>query len=451
MAPSTLLESPCFAYKPKLSAACQDSLSFSVDDKVLTDRGNFAGGYPPLYYGVMHLLAGPDFQLSILLMRFANILIFVGLLVATYLALPTNRRGVLVWSFLITTIPLGMFIVASNNPSSWAFIGVGISWIAFLGVLETSGPRRLSLAMITILATAVAAGSRADAAVYCGLGFLAVLVITSGTKWRFSRPSLALIGILTILAVICGYYYLSTTQAVSAINGFGNPVTAVGGFGGAVESVSVEKPSAFALAAFNVLNSPMLWAGIFGSWGLGWLDTDLPSLVYLGSLAAFVSVAFIGFGNLTKKKLLTLAALGIALWALPVYVLTKGGAHIGMEVQPRYMLPLITLLAGVILLRVRTSDLALTRGQAYLVATALTLGNFVALHFNMRRYITGIGTMGWNLNDGVDWWWTGVISPMAVLLIGSVAFGLVAFGIAREINLGGPNNPANKLRVMSGV
>ena len=439
--PKILLQAPCYAYKPEISASCLDKIGYSTEPNVLTDRGNFAGGYPPVFYAVMNLFAGGDVQLSVLIMRFVNIFLFTGLMTLTFLALPKNRRGVLVWSWMLTSIPLGAFLLASNNPSAWAMIGVGISWIAFLGFLETSRKQRVMLGVITLISILIAAGSRADGAVYSVFGLGIVILL----KFRKSILNWRNLLIFVAALVACGIFYLSSTQGTSAINGFGNPVTAVGGFGGQIENVSTDTPSTVALLAFNVLNAPMLWEGAFGSWGLGWLDTDLPSIVYLGSLAAFVAIAFIGFGNLNKRKMLALIGIGLALWVLPVYVLTKGGSHIGTEVQPRYLLPLIILFAGVLLVKVREEELRLTRGQAYLVAIALSIANFVSLHFNMRRYITGIDSMGWNLNHAVEWWWSGFIPPMAVLLIGSIAFAAVAVIVAREINLDG-STPSPSLK-----
>lgn len=429
--PEILLQSPCFAYKPELSANCQEAIGFSMDPKVVTDRGNFAGGYPPVYYAVMNVFASQDVQTSVLVMRFINIFLCVGLISGTFIALPRQRRGTLVWSWIITSVPLSMFLIASNNPSAWAVIGVGTAWIAFLGFMETSGTRRVWLGILTLFATIVAAGARADAAVYTAIGLVVVIVL----KFNKSILNWKVLTVLAAVASICIGFYLSSTQALSAINGFGNPVTAVGGFGGTIENVSTDKPSLFALLAFNILNAPMLWEGIWGSWGLGWLDTDLPSIVYLGSLAAFIAICFIGFGNLNRRKIFSLIGIGLALWILPVWVLTKGGAHIGMEVQPRYLLPLVVLFVGVVLLKVRKQRLGLNRGQAYLIATTLSVANFVALHFNMRRYITGIDSMGWNLNQDIEWWWPGFISPMVVLLIGSLAFAVVAFTVAREVPL----------------
>jgi hypothetical protein len=93
------------------------------------------------------------------------------------------------------------------------------------------------------------------------------------------------------------------------------------------------------------------------------------------------------------------------------------------------------LLAGVLLLKVRSGALNLSRGQAFLVAATLAVSNFVALHFNIRRYVTGIDSMGWNLDADVEWWWTGFISPMSVLIIGSISFAIVVFIIAKEVKL----------------
>jgi hypothetical protein len=50
----------------------------------------------------------------------------------------------------------------------------------------------------------------------------------------------------------------------------------------------------------------------------------------------------------------------------------------------------------------------------------------------MRRYITGTDDQGFNLNSGIEWWWSIPVSPMAVFIAGSLSYaGLVAI-LARE-------------------
>src|SRR5690606_5266890 len=99
---------------------------------------------------------------------------------------------------------------------------------------------------------------------------------------------------------------------------------------------------------YNILMLPFLWTGVWGTWGLGWLDTGLPAIVPWGAAAAFIIVAFAGIGRLDWRKSVAAAGVLAVLIALPVYVLTAGGDRVGESVQPRYLLPLIALFALVL-------------------------------------------------------------------------------------------------------
>ena len=87
--PDELEDIACYKGKPEESAACQDAL-FASDAQVETDRGNFVGAYPPVYYATMGVFAGPDIQISALLMRLFTIVLFLGLTIALYVLLPTS-------------------------------------------------------------------------------------------------------------------------------------------------------------------------------------------------------------------------------------------------------------------------------------------------------------------------------------------------------------------------
>jgi drug/metabolite transporter (DMT)-like permease len=95
---------------------------------------------------------------------------------------------------------------------------------------------------------------------------------------------------------------------------------------------------------------------------------------------------------------------------------------VGSGVQPRYIYPLIIILGGVALAGFARSDLGLGRLQLVIVGLGLTAANSVALHTNLRRYITGMDSQSFNLNANIEWWWNSPISPMVVWAIGSVAF-----------------------------
>jgi len=409
--PVALVEIACFAYDAEKSAACQ-GLQFPWDPAVQqqTKRANFTSAYPPVFYAVTGALTGGDVQLSALAMRVFTVMLFVGLTVVLWLLLPANRRATLCWGWLITTLPLGLFIIASNNPTAWAVIGVGSSWIALLGWYETVGRRKWGLGAVFVVSVLIAAGSRGDAALYTGLAMLAVMILTLEWSKRWFYSSI----LPVIMGVVALFFFAISRQVAAGTDGFsGGSSTAEVQLGG------------LGLFAYNVLNVPYLWSGVLGDWALGWLDTSMPRIIPLAVVAVFVAVGFAGIRLMWRRKTVVLALFIVVLWALPVYVLQQGGDAVGSNLQPRYLLPLIVVFGGLLVLQRATTTITFTTPQRYAIIAALSGAHFVALHINMRRYITGIDGSSVNLDAGAEWWWTGPIGPNAVWLLGSLAYTLL--------------------------
>lgn len=421
--PEAVADAGCYVGNLDESALCQTNGAVSLDpnDTTSTARGNFTKEYPPVYYGFMNLFAGPDVYASALAMRLVTVLLFVGLGTALFILQPVQRREAFTWGWLASTVPLGLYIIPSNNPSSWAVIGVGLGWLALLGWYETTGRRRIGLGALFVIATVMAAGSRSDAAIYAVIGMLVVLVMKLTLTRAFALASI----LPAVMLVVCVVSVLTSSQTNAAIDGFSDAATVAGA------AAAVEPPDTFGLLAFNVLHLPSLWAGAFGTWALGWFDAPVPPIVAFASIAAFVSVAFVGFGSLSWRKALALAGVGFVLIALPLYVLTAGGDPVGVEVQPRYLLPGIVLFAGVLALSAGARVFRLTRGQWVLILVTLSVIQFIAMHSVMRRYVTGQDVQGWNLDAGAEWWWSIPFSPMAVLVVGSLAYAGLAVIITR--------------------
>ena len=410
----------CYAHHPDVSAACQeDTFDLAPTPTIVTDRGNFVGAYPPVYYAVMGFFVTPDILGSAVLMRALNALIFVGLVTALFALLPRARRPALIWGWLVTTVPLGLFLIASNNPSSWAITGVGVAWIALLGYFETTGRRSVALGSIFALATVMAAGARGDSALYVGLAILVVLVITFRREKQFALRAILPI----VMGVIAGLLFLSARQTQSGLNGFSGTAGAVAAAG-----------DPLSLIVANLLNIPSLWAAVLGYWGLGWLDTAMPAVVTFGSIACFVAVIFAGLAVMWWRKAIVLAVVGVVLWLLPAWVLYRGGDSVGQEVQPRYLLPLIVLFAGFALLSVGARSIKFTLAQRVLLVGTLSVVQMIALYVNMRRYIQGDGgSGGWNLDVNPEWWWDIAVSPMLVLVIGSASFAALVWILTKEL------------------
>ncbi|MGV8857741.1 DUF2142 domain-containing protein [Rhodoglobus sp.] len=429
MVPQAVLSSPCYAFYSEESAACQNRLDFDSETLVETKRGNFVGAYPPVYYAVMSIFVGPDEHFSVMAMRLFNVALFVGITSALYVLLPRNRRPALVWGWLISTLPLGIFLVASNNPSGWAVTGVGSAWLAMLSFYDArTKARRWASAALVVVSVLMAAGSRGDAALYVvgALGVAAILAFENTKRfWLLTLLPVA----MTLVAAV---FFLGARQTAAGVNGFGG---AEAGPAAQQTATAADSLGGFGLLAYNLLNVPSLWIGSFGGWALGWLDTPIPASVTFLALAAFVGVGFVGLSVLNVRKAIAVAGVGFVLWVLPTYVLTQGGDKVGEQVQPRYILPLIVLMGGLLVIQAGRNRFALGRVQTIGVVIALSAANLVALHMNMRRYVTGNDVPGWNLNAGAEWFWSGVPGPMVVWGIGSLAFAGLILVLVREMSI----------------
>ena len=416
-------EIACFAGDPHRSAACQDAIFDGdlTDDTVTSSRGNFTGLYPPLYYAAMSVFTSGDVQLSALLMRVVTTVLFVGILTALYLLLPTERRPTLVVGWVVTTVPLGVFLLASNNPSAWATIGVGMGWLALLGYFETVGRRRVALGALYALGVLMAVGSRDDAAVYVGLTTILVLVYAFRRHRKFLRDAALPLALGVVVPAVVFLVRLSQRE----------PVGFPGGTGAADSAAEGPPLSAFGSLANNVLNVPLIWAGTLGEWGLGWLDTAMPGIVTLPAVMAFVMAGFLGISRVGRRKAIMVIAVVLVLWLVPVLVLYQAGDLVGETLQPRHLLPLIVVLGG--LLALDAPATRWRRGQLLVVVAPLTMAHSVALYINLRRYLTGIDAGGLNLDVDVEWWWNAPFSPMFVWIVGTTAYAALLVLIVTRI------------------
>lgn len=412
----------CFARDRTASAQCQVE-GWDAEGRYETDRGNFAGEYPPVYYAAMHVFAGSDIQTSALVMRLVNAALFVAIATALFALLPLARRNTLLWGWLVAMIPLGIFLIPSNNPSGWAITGVGTAYLALLGWFETEGRQRWLLGALYLIGVVMAAGARGDAGVYIvGASVTASIIAAARTRESLLRAILPLVGI-----IIAVFFFANAGQSgVGAIGFTEVPAANTGTVSGELEPGS--PLSGVALAAFNLLELPYLWTGVWGTWALGWFDTGLPAIVPWSAVAAFIVVAFAGLGRLNWRKAISVAGVLIVLTVLPVYVLTVGGMEVGEILQPRYLLPLILLLSLLLATMPPGREMRFTRIQTFTVLGALALAHLVALQVNIRRYVTGADQQGPNLDAGTDWWWPGFpVGPLWIWVVGVLAFaGLLA-------------------------
>ena len=420
----------CYYHNPYQSAGCQPFLD-GTDPRPDVPFGHNNPSrslYPDGYYQFSHLFKVDSIQATALTVRFVNLGVFLAVGFGLFFALPHRLRSAWIWMWTLGLVPMGMFIIPSSNPSSWAITAVAGGWIALVGYLETKGPRSWVLGILYLGSIGLAMSARIDSVLYLGFASL-VAVWLSGLRGRelFKKTWMGLIGLAAVIVQLS----INPANLSRVIRGIGQrsevydeplPWTTTG---------EVIDPNAFdwSLLWNNLWNIPGLWLGVFGGfpWGsLGWLDTSVPQIVLVGTILVLAGVTFLSIRAANKTKIVSILITLGALWGMPLYLLQLGGFQAGEELQPRYLMPLMMVFLGTIVVTQTGMPIITDRARLWFVLGALTLANAIALHTNIRRYTTGIRVQGFNLDSPREWWWPflpDMIGPTFVWAIGALSFG----------------------------
>lgn len=417
--PEKVMSGVCFAARPDTTASCQGDEYLDEGFMLAeTSRVNAGNQYPPGFYFATSLLTNDNMATSTIAIRLANSALFSMLAVLTWCLLPHRLRFSLAASAALTLVPVGLFFIASTNPSSWALTSGALVLPAMLGFFTERGWRRGALGGIAAFAGLLAFGSRGDAAAYTIVALLAAAVLSFAPTRRFWL-SATLPAALIITAVAAT---LSAGQIGLAVSGE---------MGREAEANPTSK---LALAALNLVSLPRLWAGVFGhGWGLGWLDTGLPDIVPAVGVMLTAGVLFVAFRGMDWRRALALCGIGAANLVVPTYILVQSGTMVGSEVQPRYILPLVTMFIAAALAPSGGQTLGAFRGitlsrlQLSLIAFGLAGTNAISLFVNLKR---NVSTGSYNLDGATDWWWAVGPSPFGVLAIGTACGAAVMILIA---------------------
>lgn len=409
----------CFAGQPDTSGDCEQST-----DLVETIRVNTIQNlYPQGYYWVMSWFASDDVNGSVVTMRILNSAFAIIYMAALLVALPLNLRRLSLVSLLVTSVPLGVFVIASVNPSSWTLISVVTFFSSALAFLSaTSNKKRLVFGSFSLLSLLIGFSARADAPAYLLLaGVLAGVLVLSLTNLD-KKIRLAVLTLMILGSVFVVWRYIYPLFAALSGVDFG-----VG-----------QNASTLQALMLNVIKLPDLFVGAFGTWGLGWLDTPSPSSVWAVTYAIYAGIIFSSMRFFDRRQSIAAGISFLALVAVPLQFLWSNNLSVGQIVQPRYLLPMLALLAAVSLYRSPDDfERRFSRGQIWFVAFGLFVANSIALHTNLRRYITGLDVNQISLNFEMEWWWVERplsstflwFSPNYLWVAGSLAFGLFLFSL----------------------
>lgn len=395
----------CYAFQPAESGACQRPLEGEKLSTETIDNGTYPGGF----YRVMHLLVRDSIPESILAMRFLNVTLAALLMGAIALVTTSAVRRLMALTLVPVLMPLGWFILASVNPSSWALAGLTGYGFALHTVLLLDGRadrrRRIAAGVLGVVGLALALSARGDAPAYAGVITVALCVLHVQRIWSDKR----LLAIPALVAVVCLWRVLVAAQVAS------------------IAGASAETDRTLSEVVPNLLlEFPALFSGMFGyAFGLGWLDTAVHSVTAYPVALIIGFLGLTGLGRMAWPKALAAAIVFTPMLALPMITLFRTRLVVGESVQPRYILPLMPMLLAILLLdRVADRVVRLSRVQSVAIVLALTVANAAAVYANIRRYVTG--TDGPTRIHDLEWWWQSAPSPDTVTVMAGLAFAVFA-------------------------
>lgn len=395
----------CYFFHPEISAGCQLSLS---DDKQVYSRRYDDGGYPTGYYRFHHMFVGDNVARSAIVMRGVNLLIAVALLGGIGLVLPPWMRERYALAIILSWMPMGIYFVASNNPSSWALTGVLGYAAGMYGSVRVAGRRRWVLLGLSLVGAVLACSCRGDAAFYL---FVVSLAVFAGIRWR--RRILVQAATALVVSVIGVWTMLGTGQARSGVS---------------TEFFS-DLPDHTRLMVI-IFTLPEYFAGFYGRrWGAGWFDVPFDGPVTIIALVLAGAAVFAGVRRLGWRKIVSAGILAGALLGIPVVLSYGQGLENVYRLQPRYLLPLLVPFF-IVWLDQRRRSAVLSAPQTALVVVLSAIAHGYALHRILLRYTHGLhnyGEMdaGWlpfNLDFKLEWWWRIPISPMTLWIVATAMY-----------------------------
>lgn len=428
LVPFSTVDLVCFQQEGQRSAACSiDEQASDLQVFTAVKNSNIQRERPNLYYLAMHQLIGDDFSASMARMRGANVALAVILVALTAVAAaPPLRRGFLLTT-VVVSVPLGLFLVSSLNTSAWGLVGLGTLWANGLTAISHPGRiHRVAGAALGAAGAAIAFGSRSEAVVHIGITMVALLAVwwTSEQRpsfpWRSRQPRvsgmrrilLIVTLLLTTLAALVSFAPRSAGLADVPTNlAAGYDRLAARGLGDPLLAIAFEVPS--------------LWTGALGHiWGLGALDTPIPTLATLPLSGMFVALLALGLHRAARGRFVAAIIIGGALFAFPTLALLQAGVLVYEQLQPRQFMPLLYLLLGIALFRTRSEpELRLGAGMKILTSVLLGIAHSIALLVTMRRHISGLTEFRYvSFTSPIEWWWASGPSPNVVWAAASVTF-----------------------------
>lgn len=387
----------CYIGDATTSAACQLQPVGSAP----LFRVNSDGLYPSGYYSFMHMFVGSSPTVSLWIMRLVSFTVSVGLLALSLAFLTRPERGRMALYWLVASVPLGLSLFASVNPSGTAVAAETAVFIAVVGVFRgLPGWKPVLPGAVAFAATIVATASRSDGLHFSALALVFGLI--AGAPLRRRVNWVEVLALLPATAILVVSYLTQDLRELEVVRG---------------ES------------GVSWLQNLVRVTGLYANEGttLGWRELVMPEIVWVSRTVAIGMIIAVGLAVCRRRRAVSATVVVVAMLAVPVALLQKVNYRYPEWLQARYVLALLLILVAVMALRFVSDSPTMTVPQATVIVLSMSAAHAMALHATLRRYVTGSDLGGLDLAKDAEWWWAQLpIGPMWLWAAGSLAFAALA-------------------------
>lgn len=426
----------CYSMYPLSPAKCSEDkgLVFPASKRIAFSS------YPPIYYKTMHLLVGKTLGDTTRKVRLANVTLAILMaLLSVRLSHPNLRRAVAI-SWLICSVPLGIFFISSISPSSWAIISMAALWGPLLTLFCKTQPpfivqnHRASWSVIRILfivfVMTLGLGSRNEPYILIPLIFLTTLTYWYlGKKYNWIAISKIFLCIGSAILLVLLFAPLADSLQAKYQYMTNNAFVVM-----ASEYILSPKWKSFYMAV-NTLLGTLALTGIPGS-EIGTHDVPTPAIAGFLITMAFGGSFLLGLSWMDRKKLVSLSFLIFSI----IFIVSFLWSGATWDVyQSRYFLPILYPILGFALMPRSKMTKLYNRSQWLIVFSCAVLANSIMLLSAELRFIFGAVflTTRYPLNkefpdinparlyfaDVPNWWLAPKLMPPFFLwTVGSISF-----------------------------
>lgn len=418
----------CYTMRPTVSANCSNYAKLSEPKATQVVLGH----YPPLYYKFMAFFIGDNLSTTTILVRLANVTLMVIFALGSIILTHRSYKPALGISWLVASMPTGVYFFSSLNPTAWIVISIASVWGPFLSLFQSNSIKLLNICRILfiILASILGVGSRGEAIIWIPLTFITLLILILSFQISLNKKRIIRFAFLIILLLLPLFFLLGqyTSQKIASF------LVQTNSFGLALEKYVYLFKWPLIQNTFNILFGVTGIPGVPGS-GLGTHDVPVPAMAFIFIAYALCSCIVVGITRLYMRKVIAISFLVLSILIITSFLWTLQNWE---YLQGRYFLPMLFPLIGLFLLS-KDATFVGTKWQWLTVLMSLAIANCLVLLSISLRFMYGVVYQSTrypltpnapDINPSrlfVDrvpsWWWPNFpFDPSDLWIIGSVCF-----------------------------